>query len=214
MIYITSKNKGKIPENNINPKQSFILSDKLGELFQVVGQVFFALFRSQITFFIEISWLESLDLDSWSPHELNFAVLAYLNEMVLGLVSTEKSWADHSSDLFFQWWRDLGWVGWDRKPVVGIFQWSWYSEVVLWNCEQYSIGFDYFLSGLLDWTWELAILTDQIWIEVWEVADVDDFDFEVWIFQLYGSSQQPCVGGGFLEGSWEGDNFIDHEMMS
>jgi hypothetical protein len=65
---------------------------------------------------------------------------------------------------------------------------------------------------LLNVVGEYAIL-DEVWIEVRELGDVDDFDIEVWVFKFQSSSEQAGVGGGFLEGAGDGDDVIDHDQL-
>ena len=58
---------------------------------------------------------------------------------------------------------------------------------------------------------EFAVL-DKVWIEVGELGDVEDFDIEVWVFEFETGSEETGVGGCFLKGTRDGDDFVDHEI--
>jgi hypothetical protein len=53
---------------------------------------------------------------------------------------------------------------------------------------------------------------DEVWIEVGELGDVEDFDIEVWVFEFEAGSEETGVGGGFLKRAGNGDDFVDHKM--
>jgi hypothetical protein len=65
---------------------------------------------------------------------------------------------------------------------------------------------------LLDVVGEFAVF-DEVWVEVRELGNVDYLDIEVWVFEFECGSEETGVGGGFLEGAGDCDDFVDHDNL-
>ena len=59
---------------------------------------------------------------------------------------------------------------------------------------------------------EFAVF-DEVWVEVRELGNVDDLDIEVWVFEFECGSEETGVGGCFLEGTGDCDDFVDHDKL-